>query len=418
MSTSEPTITQIAGGWEFTYPDGVRIQARGLGRNKSKYLTAEVDIYENQKNTTPIVGQTINLSDLKKLDGFADLLGERWVNKDWVNILVDWRKRIIQLYREGDAIEESCPYEEVEPVKYLVEPLIHENNPTIIFGEKGTAKSLLALFVAVAASLPWHDNPLGLFVPDKSISVLYIDYERTKHVFDWRLSLISSGHNLGYIPMKYLRCWQPLADIIDQLEKAKYELGIGLLIVDSLAQAAGGNINEAETAIRFHSALRRLGISSLILAQTSKDPLNRNRSVYGSTHFEYYASSVWEAKKTQEEGSPELITSLSHRRYNLSEKHSPLGFKFTFIKEPSQKEPHAIRASRTDLITTELATELDIKDRAYNLLLRHGRMESSDIAEAIGESKASVETKLYQYKEKLFVKIGKEWGAIAKGCEE
>jgi len=423
---ARPSIEVLPSGYVFKYEsEGINVYVRGISKDRAGNLQAECDFTSDRRNDfKELLGQRINLHSFSARKKVADEISKSRIHNEnydtgsgipFNEIFEDLANRLLKLYREGNSIEESTPLENIEPVKYVIEPFIHEANPTIIFGERGKGKSLLAEFMAIAATLPWYDNPLGLTIPsEKSLKVLYLDYERSKPLFDMRLSQIAKGHNLGFVSLNYMRCWQPFADIADRIETAKNDLGLDLLIVDSLGQATGGNINEPEPAIRYFGALRRLNLPSLTIAQTAKDTLGKRRSVFGSTYFEYYASSIWEAKAENE--SSELVMSLTNTKCNIAATSERIDIKFSFI--PKENEPKVIKeikVSKTDISKTELASELPIKERTYKLLLQEGKLTSETIAEILGESKSSIESKLYQYKDKLFTKIGHEWGAVAKG---
>jgi hypothetical protein len=227
-------------------------------------------------------------------------------------------------------------------------------------------------------------------VPDRELQVLYCDWERTKSVLDWRLQQIQSGHNIDFGNRKihYLRCYHPLADIIEQIEEHKHNLGIDLIINDSLALASGGNQSESESAIRYYAAVRRLALPTITTAHRAKNQDSKNSSIFGSVYFANLASDVWEVEKTQDDDSLEFTIALTHKFANLSRKHKPIGIKFTFSEvDPTINDSYSVTITRADLSKT---------------------------ADALGESKSSIHSKLYSNKD-VFVKMGKEWGVIAKG---
>jgi hypothetical protein len=192
---------------------------------------------------------------------------------------------------------------------------------------------------------------------------------------------------------------------VENISQTIDQYGVKLLVVDSLAQAAGGNINEAEPAIAFYQALGSLGIASLLVGQQSKDTFGKNKTVFGSTMFEYYASSVWEIHKGQDEDSPEATISLVHKKHNLSGKHSPIFYKVTFNNND-------VRFELTDPKNTELSDQLPLAKRIEDILLE-GAKSSKDIASTLGEPENQVRGKLARFKGKKFVKLENNlWGAI------
>jgi hypothetical protein len=173
----------------------------------------------------------------------------------------------------------------------------------------------------------------------------------------------------------YLRMTAPLADSVEQLKHIIGDNDINLLIVDSLGSAARGNLNDPEPAIRYHAALRQLGVTSLALAHTSKDQLTKKRTIFGSVFFTNLARSVWECKAEQETGEDEAVISLKHTKANLSRLHPPLGYRFSFTD-------NTIAVAKTDLRDTGLSGELPLSWQIKNLL-RQGPLTVKEIAEVL-----------------------------------
>lgn len=151
---------------------------------------------------------------------------------------------------------------------------------------------------------------------------------------------------------------------------------VKLLIIDSLGPAARGNLNDPEPAIRYHAALRQLGITSLTLAHTAKDQVTKRRTVFGSIYFTNLARSIWEAKAEQEMGEDTTIISLKHTKANLSRLHLPLGYCFTFTDS-------TISIAKADLRGTTLSSELPLSLQIKNLL-KSGPLTVKGIAEQLG----------------------------------
>jgi hypothetical protein len=74
---------------------------------------------------------------------------------------------------------------------------------------------------------------------------------------------------------------------------------IGLVIVDSLGQACGGDINTAESVIRMTNAIRKLGVPVLGIHHSNKQGLP-----YGSVYIRNHARLMWQAQARPVEGDP------------------------------------------------------------------------------------------------------------------
>jgi len=316
------------------------------------------------------------------MNSLAKRLNENNPYIPWSDVLTFITGKTMEIARRGEPVEEVWPNEDdTLEVEYLLEPILYLNHPSVIFGDYGSLKSLKALVIAYIVQLPYHDNDLGLITAKEAIRCLYLDYEDEYSSFRKRWSALEQGFGLGAMPILRRRMTAPLANSLEQLQPIIHEKDIGLLIVDSLGLAAGGNLNDAEPAIKYNAALRQLGITSLTLAHTSKDQITKRRTIFGSVFFTNLARSVWECKAEQDTGEDEAVISLKHTKANLSRKHPPLGYRFTFTD-------NAICIAKADLIDTSLSRELPLSWRIENLL-RQGPLFINEIAEQLG---ASVET--------------------------
>lgn len=332
--------------------------------------------------------------------------GLRYLPWNWILTCIGYK--VLKTARQGEPVQDIWPAEDdgLAPA-YLLEPLLYLNHPTVVFGDYGSLKSLFGLVVAYVLQLPYHDNNLGLITSKESTHCLYSDYEDDPSSFRKRWGAVQRGFGIeATMPILYRRMTNTLADSMDSLQQIKKDKDIKLLIVDSLGPAARGNLNDPEPAIRYHEALRKLGITSLTLAHCSKDQLTRKRTIFGSVFFTNLARSVWECKADQEAGEDEAVISLKHHKANLSRLHPALGYKFTFTDR-------TISIAKADLRDTGLSSELPLSLRIKDLL-RGGAMPIKDIAGALEANEASIKTVIYRLAKKdITVKIGESWGLKA-----
>jgi len=199
--------------------------------------------------------------------------------------------------------------------------------------------------VAFIAQLPYPDNGLGWTIqdPHEASNVLYLDYEGDKLTFEKRWSAVWNGFrvkakregkdaDLPKMPCLYEHMDAPLANVLDSILALVIEHKIKLIIVDSLGLAAGGQLNDPEPALLYSAALRRLDTTSITIAHASKDPLLKQKSVFGSVFFSILARSIWMSKveSDREPGDTEAIVSMKQTKASYSELHGVLGFKFQY----------------------------------------------------------------------------------------
>jgi len=338
---------------------------------------------------------------IKQLQNCDD--GLRYLPWDWIVTCIGYK--VLKNARQGEKVEEIWPGENDDLVPaYLLEPILYLNHPCVIFGDYGSLKSLFALVIGYVAQLPYSDNKLGLITAKESTHCLYLDYEDDPSSFRKRWGAIQKGFGIDApMPILYRRMTNTLADSMDSLQQIKRDKDIKLLIIDSLGPAARGNLNDPEPAIKYHEALRKLGITNLTLAHNSKDPLTKKRTIFGSVFFTNLARSVWECRAEQEAGEDEAFISLGQRKANLFRLHPPLGYRFTFTND-------SIAIAKTDLRDTGLSGELPLSLRIKDLL-RDGAMTVKGIAEALEANEGSVKTIVNRLaKRGVTVKIGESWG--------
>lgn len=287
-----------------------------------------------------------------------------------------------------------------EPVQFDVFPLLQTEAPTTLFGDGGTLKSYLALFLAVAYRFPDWPMGLGITVESKAAkNVIWLDYETTEKDFRNRLTRIIKGHDLEFSNMYYVHRETPLADDIRDIRDEINALNPGLIVVDSIGAACAGDLNGSEAPTRFFNALRQLLGTKLLLFHT-----NKNSELYGNRFFWNFSRQVWEVKKQQTEGENMVSVGLFHRKANETKLFNPLGFEFNFSNEADTTIVK--RADVADI--PELEKALPLKTRMKALLL-HRTMTVADIAAELQANEDSIRAILNREKN-YFIKIGNEWG--------
>ena len=184
-------------------------------------------------------------------------------------------------------------------------------------------------------------------------------------------------------------------------------MGIEAVIIDSLGRAVGGELlKDTENINRFFTALDKLKVTPLILAQTSKesDIKKRGKHIYGSTFLEYYMRSIWELCKAEGIGEDEVSVALFHRASNLTKLQKPMGFHFSFnenktiISREAVSYPEFLEKVNRQFQVLEL-----LKGKAY---------KTEEIMEAldIKRSNADVTLKRLRDKKKIIKLDDGRWG--------
>lgn len=282
---------------------------------------------------------------------------------------------------------QSNPDLSMEP-DYLLWPMLYRGHPTVVFGSKASAKSLLALVISYVVQLPLTDNKVGLRPgSDQSCNVYYGDWEDSEATFQARWTAMQQGFKAQHteiptdleLPILCKTMTTRLADCVDELQADFAEHRIGLFIVDSLGPAAGGDLYSPQTALEFYEAVRSLNVTTLILAHHSKDPNTKTKSIFGSQFFTTLARSVWYAERDNEIDDPtEMTTSITEHQCNLAALHGSLGFRYQF-----DNEARTIHVAKCDLAKTGLRGRLPVSTQIKGVLGRHGSMTVNDLAEEL-----------------------------------
>lgn len=409
--TSEPTINDIPDGVELAYADYPLwpvVQLRHFHRARAGDLTCELSAFCMEEGSmTQVAGVRLNLSSMPARKTMVKGLTESMVSGavDWASIINDVCWRALLFYKNGQPVEEMWPSDDIPRPLYLLHPLLPLNQPTVIFGDGGSGKGHIAMTMGILASLPFTDNSLGISTMEEPTNCLYLDYESDANDFHRTLSGLCDG--LGQsVGMRRMGMAIPLADCIEQVKNKVAECNITFVIVDSMGPAAGGNILEAEPAIKLYNAIRQLPVTTLIIAHNAKGGQDQKRSIFGSVFFSNLARGVWEVKKTQSEDSPIMTVSLTHTKYNRK-RQMPLGLQFTF------NENNSISVERCDLLDTEQANAYPLKYRLKKALER-GALSVAELAEDLDEKEANIRTTLNREKT-WFVRVaGDKWGLLTR----
>jgi len=367
----------------------------------------ELSFFSANKTGDSLLHTTrVNLMSTTTMNSLARRLEKNSQSIPWDEILTYITGKTMEIIRRGEPAVEIWPSEDDDLLpSYLLEPILYLKHPAIIFGDYSSLKSLMSLVICYIVQLPYHDNDLGLTTSPEPTSCLFLDYEDDPSSFRKRWSALERGFAKGTQAILYRRMTGTLCDSVEQLQRIVQDKNIGLVVVDSLGPAARGNLNDPEPAIKYHEALRRLGITSLTLAHTSKDQFTKKKSIFGSVFFTNLARAVWECKAEQETGEDEAVISLKHTKANLSRLHRPLGYRFTF-------EDRAIMIEKADLRGTSLSGELPLSLRIKDLL-RGGAMEIKDISEALDANESTTRTAVNRLsKKKELIKVGNSWGLV------
>jgi len=406
-----PTVTESTGIYRFSWEEEyLTISVSRVSRHRDGRVVGEINVETSAPSYHPHLHQAqFNFSSTRARADLSRVMQDRYPEADWDSVLEQLCHYTLELIRHGEPVRDISTTDVIEPPEYLLEPIIPLNHPTVLFGDGGTGKSLLALSFAVFSVIPWENNPLDLITRGEPSKPLYLDYETDEAEMTWRLSCLQRGMGLPDCSISYRRGSLPLADDLEQVQHAISSTKAKFIIVDSIGAACGGDLNSAETAIRFFNGLRQLRVTSLLISHTAKDQISKSKTIFGSAYFHNFARSVWEVRKVQDTGQNEISIGLFHRKSNLSGLYRPIGIRISFSSNETVIKSEDVKSVPEFLETLSNAAKIEE-------LLSRGLMEIAEISEELGMSKEVVRVTLNRMKDRRKVtKVGNQWGLVKVG---
>ncbi len=405
----KPTVTESGNSIQYEWPEAhIAIHVSRVHEHRDGRVTAELRTSTSAPGYAPHLDQrTVNL--LTSKTAFAKELGLVY-EADWPTMLEQVKVYTLEWVRRGEPVMELWGEDEAEPPTYLIEPLIVEGYPNVIFGDPGSFKSGLGVIIASVLSLPWVDNPLLWPEPDKPIVCLYLDWETDSRTVNWTHARLNRGHGLPGFPLQYRRCFAPLYSDIEAIIELADSCEAKAVIIDSLGMASGNDdLNNSATAINFYRGLRQLNRTSIILAHNAKDRERKERSIYGNQYFTAQARNIWEVRKVQETGDDSLDLGLFHRKTPPFARFAhPIGMRIEF-----QGNSITVKAQEPKSVAAFVA-QMGLKQQIRDLLGHEGAMTMKDIATALDGNSESIRVTLYDMRKKgLVAKVGGDkWGLM------
>jgi len=411
---SDPRVEELPGGlllaWE---PENIIIEATHLRQQRGGRVEGEIRVLTTLAGARRhLTACHFDFSSQAARTGIVKRLEER-LPLAWDDIFEQLCIGVIGKVREGEPVIELWP-SKAQPPSFLLEPLIIQDMPTVIYGEPGKGKSIIAHLCAILLKL-WGPNDLRLATRAEPHETLYLDWESSPSEAAWQHKCLLDGLSLPYYPLLYRRCIAPLAEDIEEIHNKVISTGATAVILDSLAGAAGGDLNKTDVALPFWAAHRQLGVSSLIIAHEAKNPETKKRSIYGNTFFTAYSRSVWQIMGEQEQGSNVLEIGLRHVKFNPIGQQKPLGYRFTFLEDKTLVEYQNPRNMEEMLKTLSLRQHI-------LLILKNGAMDVKELHEAIepyagktsADSLARTLRRMRDRQEVVALVPGQRWGLAAR----
>lgn len=275
--------------------------------------------------------------------------------------------RSLSVRESGMRLVRIWERSEPAPREYCVAGLIPLGATTVLYGDGGQGKSLIALAIAVSitAGLPLLDREV------RQCPVLYVDAELDADEFTRRAFQVARGMGLDGPPegLHYVRLAGSLTDrrVLGELRETVAESGAGFAVLDSLTIAAyGGDIERAQDVIAVMKHIEELLPTWLAVDHAPKPragvPASAARP-FGSAFKFNIARSVIHVM-----GSDSGTVMLRPTKHNFGVKGSPIGLEMEF-----HDDAVSLREVGLDAVSfAGIAERVPAESRVYQALLDHG----------------------------------------------
>jgi hypothetical protein len=363
-------------------------------------MTAEVTVWTYWPVVDFVHSASLNLSSTQARATLAKYLAGRTQDRelDWPTLVETAVIKVRNAYRAGEPAILLRDAPEPPLAGAILPPLIATEGATLWYGDGGTGKSELAL-AAAAVLHTGRADVLADLTPAAIRRTAYLDWEWTASVHKRRLARLWPDPELP--DLIYVRCALPLAQDVDRMRRVLREQAVEFVVLDSVALAAGGDPERAETAIEFYGALRQMEVDALLVAHVTKQ--TDGEKPFGSTFWHNSARATWYVRKVQEVGSSSLRVAMVNKKANDAPLALPIGVEIVH-------GPEATTLRRTDLAAEpDLAREIPLRLRIKDALLG-GSLTYDELADRLEADRDSVRRVVNRYSGKLFTTFPDEAG--------
>ena len=416
----DPELHEAGGLYTVDWVDEqVRILIDRVQEHRDGRIGVQILIETTAPGITPrLADEHVNINAGRTRSALAKDLEQKYpleesetASRGWEYIVESTCSMVLEHLRVGEpAVRLSLT--SAAPVRWILNPLIADRKPTILYGPGGSGKSYFALFVAMLVQNEVGSQPLNLF-PSEQRNVLYLDWETDREDTEARASLISDGLGIPHLdPPLYRRCYSPLADDLSAISRIVSENDVGLVIVDSVAPACGGELGKEEVALRFYAAYRKLDVPGLLIGHVSKAEARAKRggaTPFGSVFFENIARLTWELR-VRKDGEADLTEAgIFLRKTNITRRATPpIGFSLSVTDTQATFSSYSV----PDGFGDEQSQPATIRD----LLGREGAQTVKDVAEYLEVPQNQSRTILNRMRQQNEVAKHPDgrWGLVAR----
>jgi hypothetical protein len=325
-SAAEPDLRREGLDLALAWPDGARFTLTAI-RDGRDGVRGELTVCHGARRLSwgslPLASTSAREALRKKLEACAPEI-------PWGAHLEDAAFRLTQAARVGEPLV-TLTGKVTSPTRELLPRFLYEGEPTLLYADGDTGKSLVALAIAVAvqggAALPF-----GL-TPARSVPAAYLDWETSRDTIEMRLALLAAGLGIDPPAILYKRMTRPLVDEAGALAPEFARRGIGFMVIDSKTFALAGGEGAAfhEPIVAFYNALRLFAPAATLVLNhiTNADARGGGPArPFGGAFAFNGPRLVWEAKRDKDVTDATAIAFTCTKANTLARRPDPFGLRF------------------------------------------------------------------------------------------
>jgi len=238
---------------------------------------------------------------------------------------------VLEAFVKGEPTIDLGMVEAPREDPFILEPWISAAGATVMYGEGGLSKSLLALAMALSVST---GVPIFGKEPNVVGPVMYFDYEDDHYTHVNRLAAMCRAFGIPQekAGVKYHALTAKVSQSKREMASRVAETGAVLGILDSVGMGRGGSAIAAEDTIRMFRGLREVGVPFLAIDHVSKADKGKaggDVDAYGSIYTMNSARLAWSLTRQDSKGEALHIHAIN-RKANHVRKANPQTIAITY----------------------------------------------------------------------------------------
>jgi hypothetical protein len=345
-----------------------------------------------------LVDKHWNLKSTNSTDTQIRSLNKRLDNYGWDRRLSMVEEHLQESAMVGEPTIDLSLVESPPPEKYAVWPFVEHDAHNIIGAHGGSTKSIMAMAIAISYSYGVPVLP-GTKVPLEPKAVLYLDYEASSAKAAYRRRQLLEGMHMSEQSGKvyYKKMTSLIQDASREIQEIIMSRNIGLVIIDSVSRAVGGETSTENVVIPYFNTTSSWNVTILGIAHKAKDPESNGPA--GVAQWWNQARNYWEIEKEQAPGDSRVHVSIRHDKSNDSGLYEPMHYSVEF----SNEDAPTIRYHRKDSATADNSDKMALYTRIKEYLKGNPGSTVNQIAEGIGyHSENGIRNSMKTYEGTLF----------------